>query len=175
VIATSVMWRENKLAVSYRDVPFPLRCVKCNAPLEPGEMKRATMYWQHPAYYATLCLGLLVGAIIILCVRQKTQVTAGLCKAHRVKRRYMILYGWLIALAGLGLEVLSVFFMSPGPWKNYGLTPLCAILGLVCIIGSLIWALVAVPAISVRKIKDRQVWFGGCGPEFLASLDVRGT
>src|SRR5205814_1652895 len=123
------------------------------------------------AYYATLLLGLLVGAIILLCVRQKTQVTVGMCKVHRSKRRLKVLYGWLIALAGLGCWVLSVFFMSPGPWKNYGLTPICFFLGLALIIGSLIWALVAVSVVSVRRIADRTVWFSGCGEEFLASLE----
>jgi hypothetical protein len=151
-----------------------MRCVKCNAPLEPGEERRTTMYWQHPAYYATLLLGLLIGALILVCVRQKTEVTAGLCKVHRAKRRNLILIGWLAALAGIGLEVLSVFFMSPGPWKNYGLMPICAILGLVLIIGSLIWAVVAVPAISIKRIKDNWVWFGGLGSEFLTSLPEQG-
>ncbi len=65
------MWREGNLAVSHRDVSFPMRCVKCNAPLQARELRRTTMYWQHPAYLATLCLGFLIGALIILCVRKK--------------------------------------------------------------------------------------------------------
>jgi len=144
--------------------------VKCNAPIEGDKMKRSTMYWQHPAYYFTLMLGILIGAIILLCVRKKTEVTFGLCSVHRAKRRNLILIGWGIALAGLGLLFLSILSMGSDDWRHSPLVPVAVILGIILVLGSLFWAVIAVPSISVRRIKDTMVWFSGAGEEFLASL-----
>jgi hypothetical protein len=172
-IHESIVWRDNKLAVAQCDQPFPMRCVKCNARVQNHEMKKAVMYWQHPAYYCALLLGLLPGAIVLLCVRKKTDVTYGVCQTHRAKRRKMILIGWMIALAGLGCFALAVVMLGSDAWHHSDLVPVAWLLGIACIFGSLIWAVIAVPAISVKRIKDNRMWVGGAGEEFLASLEVQ--
>lgn len=150
-----------------------MRCVKCNAAVEPDKVRRVMMYWQHPAYYATLLLGILIGAIILLCVRKKTEVTFGLCKVHRAQRRNKILIGWLIALAGLGLVVVAINLMSTPGWRGSSLPPAAMMSGIVLLLGSLFWAALAVSAISVRRISGNVVWFRGGGEAFLGSLPMQ--
>jgi hypothetical protein len=166
----SGLCREKKLIVSGLNVPFPMRCVKCNSAIEAHETKKIDMYWQHPAYYAFLLLGLLPGAIILLCVRKKTEVTFGLCRTHRASRRNKVLLGWLIALLGLGLLVLSFLSMGSDDWRHSPLVPVAVVAGIALVFGSLIWAAVAISAISIRRIKDDRVWISGAGEQFLGSL-----
>ena len=128
------MWREGELAVAALNVPFPMRCVKCNAQLTADEMKRKPMYWVNPGFYATLLLGLLLGAIIILCVRKKTDVTFGICRVHRAQRRNKILIGWLIAFAGIGSLALTIFLSNTSGLRNSPMIGPLVILGVCSII-----------------------------------------
>ena len=166
----SMLHREFKLVVAPINASFPTRCLKCNAPVEPERMKRKTMYWQHPAWYATLLLGVWVGVIILICVRTKTSVTFGLCAEHRTKRRNLVLIGWGIALSGLGLFVLAFMLTASDASQHSPLVPVAWLGGVVLVFASLIWAVFATATISIRRIDGNRVWFGGAGKAFLSSL-----
>ena len=169
-VERSMLRREFKWVVAPINARFPTRCLKCNELVEPERMKRKTMYWQHPAWYATLLLGLVIGVIILLCVREKTNVTFGLCAEHRTKRRNLLLIGWGIALSGLGLFVLAFMLTASDASQHSPLVPVAWLGGVVLVFASLIWAVFATATISIRKIDGNRVWFGGAGEAFLSSL-----
>jgi len=172
-IDNSGLWRAKKLIIAPRNARLPMRCVKCNEPIDYNEAKKVDMYWQHPAYYACLLLGLLPGAIVLMCVRKKAEITFGICRSHRANRRNKVLIGWMIALIGLGLLVLAFLSMGSDEWRHSPLVPDAVFAGIVLILASLIWAAVAISAISVRRISGDRVWISGAGEQFLGSLPVQ--
>ncbi|HXK16390.1 MAG TPA: hypothetical protein VNG33_01200, partial [Polyangiaceae bacterium] len=72
---------------------FPPRCVLCN---EPGQHRLGRKLWWHPpGYYALICLGWLIYAIVAMIIRKSAVFEIALCDAHAARRRTGILLGWL--------------------------------------------------------------------------------
>jgi hypothetical protein len=48
------LWKNGTTLVALRDVTFPNRCVKCNAPMDSERMYSQTLNWHHPLWYLLL-------------------------------------------------------------------------------------------------------------------------
>lgn len=172
--AGEAVWREgNKIVCTMsreRTIHLPDRCVKCNAPTDDRKPWKKTLYWHNPGFFALILLNLLIYALVALAVRKKVIVTAGLCAAHRAKRRNNILIAWGIFLLALLVFAGAVFFGNDPNYRHGPLGPICVLLGIVLLLAAVIWGMVGGRVVVVRKIADHTVWFGGAGREFLASL-----
>jgi hypothetical protein len=157
--------------VMYKGSIGPDRCVKCNAPAE-GYQWRKTFYWHHPAFYFMILFpGLLIYAIVALCIRKSGRISIGLCPVHRATRRRHIWIAW-------GIFFLSLAFFIGGPYLGSGKPHgeadtyiLTGVLGgIVLLLASLIYGAVAVPVVAPRRIDDHYVYLSRAGEPFLATL-----
>ena len=149
----------------------PDRCVKCNRPTE-GYRLRRSLSWHHPAlFFLIIFPGLLIYAIVALCVRKTGQVTVGLCPAHRAARRRNMAIAWLTGLIGLGLliggPVMASNYRGPGDAPGFAFMVLG---GIVLLLFGLIFGATAVPVVTARRIDEHYVYMRKAGRAFLESL-----
>jgi hypothetical protein len=157
---TGGVWRDhNNLLVIHKNAFLPDRCVKCNAPTNGAYLHRK-LSWINPAWYLLVFAGWLIFLIVYLIIRKTAEVDLGLCDTHRTKRRTEIVIGWFITLAGvvsmvLGLssDILGLFF-----------------LGLLAIIGSIIYVSYAASLITVSRMDDHYVWIKRVNKDFVDSF-----
>jgi hypothetical protein len=157
--------------VMARNLIGPDRCVKCNAPAEGYQLLRR-LSWHHPALYVLILFpGLVIYALVALCVRKTAQVKVGLCPDHRAARRRNVAIAWSLCLLGLAMLIGIPMALSGqrgpdvGTYKAAG-----AIAGIVTLLVGLVYAAVAVPVVSPRRIDDHYVYLNKAGRPFLESL-----
>jgi hypothetical protein len=157
------LWRRRKEVVVALNASFPDRCVKCNQPAEDKRLKRQ-LFWHHPALYVLIVFpGLLIYAIVAICVRKRATFLVGLCERHRSRRTRAMLIAWAVFVAGLG----CFFFAS----TTSGETAAYAILaGVVAVLAAGITGAVVSRVVHAKKIDTSHAFVGGASPEFLASL-----
>jgi len=155
-------WRNQKTLVMIPDSALPPRCVKCNEPAhEPTRLRK--VYWHSPAVYLLLLINVLIYAIVATIVRKRARVGAGLCAAHKKRRRQAILICWGGVIAGIGL--LTWGFRDST--SNGGAF---IIVGVLMLLGSIIVGIIMARVVYAQKIDESYVWLKGCGAQFLDSL-----
>lgn len=152
-------WREGAVLRVRGEGELPARCVKCNAPAT-APMQRRTYYWHHPALYLLLLANFLIYLVVALIVRKQLRVAAGLCDAHRRRRRNWLALAWLGTFAGIGTVIA-------GTGAEHG----AAILfGFVLLLSTLVAGLMGARILSASRIDADGARFKGCGEAFLAGL-----
>lgn len=152
-------WRYRKILVMVPGSTLPDRCVKCNEPAdEPTKTRK--LYWHHPGVYAFILINLIIYAIVAMIVRKKAMVAAGLCVAHKKRRRLGLTLGW----GGFGLGLVAIFAGAAMPQG--------ALLGLgfLLLFSAALVGIIVARIVYASKINESQVWLKGCGTEFLDSL-----
>jgi hypothetical protein len=153
-------WRDNRDMVMLPDAAIPRRCVKCNeAADEPTKTRK--VFWHSPWLYLLLLFNVIIFAIVARVVRKQATVAAGLCAAHKKRRRTMITVAWIGALAGIVLVYLGM--ASPaGAWG--------AFVGMLFILGSIIFGMITGRVVVAKRIDKDYVRLKGCGEAYLDSL-----
>jgi len=153
-------WRDGKLLVASKGAVLPDRCVKCNTPARGVKLTRK-LYWHPPAYYALICGGVLLYAIVALIVRRSTVLDLGICPEHKAKRKRGFAITWsLVALALILFVVAAV--------SDEG--AIAAIAGVVFLI-ALIFGVIAAQFVTPRKMEpDGLVWLKGVHTGYLQEL-----
>lgn len=156
--------------VMQKNAVGPDRCVKCNEPAN-GYRWTKTFYWHHPAYFLLILVAILVYAIVALCIRQSGRISVGLCPRHRAARRTRI---WI----ALGLLFLGLVLLIGGPVMasnthgdesdRYAMIGVLG--GIFTLLASGIYAAVAVPVLTPRKIDEHYLYLARAGRPFLDSL-----
>jgi hypothetical protein len=165
-------WREGSQLVVTKHIQLLDRCVKCNAPAE-GAPWRKTLYWHHPALYIMILFpGLLIYAIVALCVRQNARVGAYLCPIHRKARSRKILIAWLIALAGLASFIGGFALVGDRDTEDMGL--IAILCGIVVMIAGGVFGAITSPVLSPAKMEGNYAWLKGAGNDFLANFPPTG-
>ena len=155
-------WRNQKVLVMIPDTQLPPRCVKCNAPAEePTKIRK--VYWHHPAIYLVILINLVIYAIVAAIVRRRALVAAGLCVAHKKRRRLAILTAWTSFIAGVGL-------LGWATRESTGDGAAFAAAGVAAFLGAILAGIIAARVVYAKKIDKDLVWLKGCGAEFLDSL-----
>jgi len=153
-------WREDQFLVVRRGCHLPDRCVRCNAPAVVP-MKSSKFYWHSPWLYLTILIGLWLYIIIALIVRQKTEVTWGLCDEHaRLRKRHYLIAG------GSALTAIALFFVA----ANVDGASALGWLGALLLVVALCWAVVGPRVLVPVRIDGGLARFKGAGPAFLYSL-----
>lgn len=155
--------------VMAKNVVSPARCVKCNAPAAHRWSK--TLYWHNPGLYILILFpGLLIYAIVALCVRKSGRVTLFLCPAHAARRRRNLMWAWMIALAGVASIYGAVWAGNSRDRSIQDWTPLFLFSSIVLIIGGIVCGIFASRVVSPRRIDDQFLTLRGAGQAFLSSL-----
>ncbi len=156
--SSRLIWRRKLEIVTGRDAPFPDRCIRCNAPANGFKLKRE-LTWHSPGYYILL-ISPLIYIIVSMLVRKKAVLHIGLCEGHRASRKRAILIASITAILGVLFVVLTVV-------AEHGIF---ALIGLVLLLGALIYASLKATTISTTKIEKEIVSFKGAGQPFLDTL-----
>jgi hypothetical protein len=153
-------WRDKRVMVMLPDAPIPHRCVKCNDAVdEPTKMRK--VFWHSPWLYLLLLFNVLIFAIVAAIVRKKATVAAGLCTAHKKRRRTMITIAWVGALAGVVLVYLGAA-SSAGIWGAFA--------GVLLSLGSIIFGMITGRVLIPTRIDKDYVRLKGCGDAYLNTL-----
>ena len=152
-----VLRREGDLVViPVLGASFPPRCVVCN---EPGQHRlRRKLWWHPPGYYALICVGWVIYAIVAMIVRKSADFEIGLCNVHATRRRNAILLGWLGVPACIAGGVLLI-----------DAAPALATMLLCLSFVLLVISLILVRLVSAARIQDGTAWIK-VGRPFLDSL-----
>ena len=154
---TSGLWRDGTMVVVERDAAFPARCVKCNAPVQPSQMRERNFHWHTPTLYLLVLLNLLIYVIVALAVRKRVRYRVGLCERHLRWRGIFIAVAW----SWLPAAILLYFIEQD---INLSLIVFLGAMALTCI------GVVGCPVLVARRIDDDDVRFSGAGEAFLDSL-----
>ncbi len=154
-----MFWRSGPLLMTKYGAVLPPRCVKCNGAIH-GPAKRRYFYWHHPAVYVVLVVNVLIYAIVAFAIRNRTQLTFGLCREHRRKRTMRI-------LAGAGAVILGLVVVGAGVAAS---RVEIFLLGFLGFIGGILWMVIAARTLVATRIDTYVAHFKGCGDVFLAGL-----
>jgi len=152
--------RRKKALVMGKKASLPDRCVKCNAPANGQRLKR-NLYWHTPAIYLLIFVSILIYAITAICIRKKAAIQVGLCDTHRSRRKINIVVSWAAFLISIVMIVAGV--------ASTNLAEL-SILGVLLMLGSIIYASLTVSIVRAQKIDKEYVWVSGAGKDYLDSL-----
>lgn len=157
------VWREGDQIMMHKLAMLPYACIKCGGEPDPRHLRKK-FYWHHPALALLAIPGLLLYAIVAMCVQKSAEVTIPLCPLHRSRRLTFIWTAWGIVLAGVACFFLAGALGSGWP----------AAFGGLLILGAAIFAVVAVPVLKPKRIDDTYAWFKGAGRVYLDQLPSSG-
>jgi hypothetical protein len=156
------VWREGGLMVMHKAAVLPDLCVKCGSPANGFRIKRR-FFWHDPIYYWLILPGVLIYAIVAMCVRKDLHTFVPLCSSHRAHRRNGILFGWLGLLAGIAVMVAGIALIDRG-------LGLLILVGLSIVLAATVAIIIFARTLKPKKIDDIYAWLTGCGEPFLAQL-----
>ena len=157
--STGGVWRDSDTLVMTKDALLPDRCVKCNAPAHGFRLKRS-LSWHPPALIVLIFVALLIYLVVALVVSKRATVHIGLCAEHVQRRRHLLIVGWVMLAFGLITPVIA--FVNE--YVAIGL------LGMVWMVVSVVWLVVVLRVVKVKRIDDRYVWLKGIDPGYLAQF-----
>ncbi len=151
--------RVGRILIVPRKAALPFRCIKCGGPAEGKPLKRV-LYWHSPLIYLTILAGLLIYVVLALVLRQTAAYHVGLCRAHRARRRWGILLGWLSVPAGLGMAALAIDQEDP----------VLGVAAFVVFVGLIIAGALIARVIWPSRIDERFAWIKGAGEGYLSAF-----
>jgi hypothetical protein len=154
-----MFWRHGPLLVAKYGAVLPPRCVKCNAPTD-GPAKKQLFYWHHPAWLLLILISIFIYLIVALLIRNKAEVTYGLCQEHRQKRNRGV-------LIGLGILFLSVILFVAAFAVG---EPVLILPAMIVFVVALVVMIVKARTLMPTRIENNTANLKGCGEPFLASL-----
>ncbi len=132
-------------------------------------MKRK-LTWFHPLIYLSLAAGLLILVILVLVLQKKATIYIGLSQEWWHKRRRALWIGWLMGLGGLAVMIGSGVLLGNCPRGQESWTGVGIVLGLVMLLGGLVYGSTASRMVVPVRITDTHVWLKGVHPDYLADL-----
>ncbi len=164
-VPTGSMWRLGKKSlVMHKNAEMPNRCVKSNQP-STRHLKRS-LSWHHPGWYALIIVcGLIPYVIAALLVRKTATIYVGLSEEWFARRQRDMLISWTISLLGIAFLITGIALVDESEFA-VAMIPL----GILLLLGGLIYGVVRVRIVEVKKIKDDYIWLNGCCPEYLDEL-----
>ena len=158
------VWHSGKHLVCVKGASLPTdRCVKCDQPSD-GKPVMRKLAWHEPGLALLILIGVLVYVIVVLIVDKRARVTFGVCRRHRVRRRWAIFCGWMSIPIGFAIGYAGAVASRP----ELMLAGFAAFLVLAITGGTL------APFLSASKIDDHYVTLKGCGPEYLRNFPEGG-
>jgi hypothetical protein len=157
------VWREGDKLVMHRRAALPDRCIKCNVPTNGSYLHRK-LSWIHPLWGLLILASWIIYLVIYYALRKTAEVDLGLCEEHRASRRTGITVGWLMVALGIGAFVFAIV----------GEALAFLFIGILLLLGGLIWASYAAAVISVTKMDDQYIWMKRVNKDYLAGFPPAG-
>lgn len=147
------VWQDHKRVVMHLSAPLPDRCLKCNS--SQDVMRKVYTLKHYPVY--SLFTMLLIG----FARYKKVGVEAGLCAAHRARRRQKTMWAIYIMAAAvvmffLGIAVEALFALF--------------IVSFFLFFGGCIYLACLGDPLSITKIKEPYIWLKGADDSYLNAL-----
>jgi hypothetical protein len=160
----SGLYRKGRLLVMHKQAVLPDVCIKSNQPAHGRRLKRK-LSWHHPAIYLALVAGVPIFVILALVLRKQATIYTGLSEPWFRKRRWAIFGGWASFLIGLALIIGAAVSADRHPTAALAIP-----VGVVVMLGGMIYGSVVARIVSPKRITDDYVWLAGAHPDFLADL-----
>jgi hypothetical protein len=147
------VWQDHKKVVLHLSAPLPERCFKCNS--SQDVTKKVYTLTHYPV--SSLFTAVLVG----FARYKKVGIEAGLCAAHRARRRQEKLVGVYMLLTAtvmffLGIAIQGLFALLVGSFILFA-------------VGCIYLAFLGDP-LSIAKIKGPYIWLKGADDNYLNAL-----
>ena len=165
------IWRDGPDLLCTKGAWFPDRCLKCNAPCGDYRLKR-TLRWHPSGYYILLLISPILYLIVAMFVWHRATLAFPLCEEHRRKRIRAILIAWLVPLAGIFVIPLGIRLAAGAGENKDFIEGGSLLLGIVMILGGLIYGLIGSRVATPKRIDARFVWLKKVSPAFLATLPL---
>ncbi|XAL98579.1 hypothetical protein OT109_13440 [Phycisphaeraceae bacterium D3-23] len=157
---TAWVFRAGPQVVLVQGGNLPGRCVKCNLPGH-GKPLHKTMYWHDPTWYLLILAGILIYAIVAICIRKKVNLDIALCQQHKKHRMVWITVMTLSLIIGVFLAIVGAVMES---------APIGILGGLVFLFGLVAAVVASSGALRPTFIDDRVARLKGASEAFLSSL-----
>lgn len=145
--------------------PLPDICVKSNKPAT-RRLKR-NLSWHHPWIFLTILLHILVYLVLALALRKTATIYIALTDEWFAIRRRRIIIAWTLVLISVVLFIASIALVGENDLFALGIP-----LGIVLLIGAMIYGLISARMVSAKRMTDEFIWLKGVHPEFLNRLQV---
>jgi hypothetical protein len=159
-----VAYREGDILVIPSGATLPPNCVKCNAPVAGGYLRK-TFRWHSLWLYVLIFFGVFLYFIIALIVQKKSKLEIPFCQKHRSWRTRMYLAGSFLLIGWIPVLLVMNGFDIDG-----------AKVALICIAmafsGLVILGTVGMSLAPVY-IDEMRTELKGAGEEFLDSLPMQ--
>jgi hypothetical protein len=162
-------WRHGNTLVVRKGAELPDRCIKCNAPAGGCRFSR-NLTWHSSGWYLLILISLFIYLIAYFVIRWRGKVTVGLCERHRMKRKRAIIWGWLSALAGIGLFIAVGIFSGDSTPTPSPLIPIGIFGGLILLLAGLIGGMIGSQVLVPIRIDKNFIWLKKVSPAYLAEL-----
>lgn len=163
-VGTYTAWRDGaKMVIPVSDAALPPRCVKTNASVQPGEIRRRTFYWAPSWVLATILLGWIITLVLYFALRKKVVVPLPLSAAAEQRARVGKFGGLLLFVAGFVTMIAGFVNID-----SFG--GLLAIGGIVAVLAALVVSMTVGRSVTISSVKGAHAWVQGVHPDFLASL-----
>ena len=155
-----VVQRDGKyLIVPAGHQPPTDRCAICGKPASQTFDKKFA--WHPPWVYVLILPGILIYAIVALCIQKRMTFQVGLCKEHARMYKTSLALGWFALIGGLTLTIYG--FASDQPAVAGGAFSVGAILAIIAFIGTRN----VVPVFIDHEVGK----FSGCGQKYLDEIE----
>ena len=165
VVVLNPEWRWREYLIVPRKTTLRPRCVKCGIETD-GRYWEKKLYWYSPWLFLTLILGLLVFAILVVCIQRKATVNFSLCKDHASTRRWMIAAGWGLSLFSVPLFLAGMYVP---PELQFLLRPMF-LAGIVSLVLGIVLGVRAERTLHVKFIDKQVVWLKKLPESFYVHL-----
>lgn len=161
------VWVDGQVIIMQKGARLPAWCVKTGERLRDDQLIQKKLSWNPAWVWLVFFLGGLLPLLVVVLITRKTGIVwYGVSEEALARRRRGIMIAWGIALLGFAM-MFTPAFVDGGD-----LVWLPVLLGIVAVLGALIYGSIVSRLVRPTKIDKHYVWLAGAHPEVLAQLPV---
>jgi hypothetical protein len=163
------VFRDGKLLVMRKNAQLPDRCVKSNEPAAEKLQRKLTWVPKGKQSLYLIAFGALLAHFLLKPHTQKATIHVGLSEKWLRKRRRAIILGWTLPILGF-LLIIAAAILTSGPRGEDTPYIIGLPIGVIMILGGILYGTNASKIVTPERITDRFVWLKGVHRDYLAEL-----